>query len=108
MADEDRLAGRNGAIWQAYVRGSCQDAIAARFGISQQRVSQVIKDVRDSIPEETKQEIVTREIELLYMVRTGVVEMFEQALEVRLRDPENDAAIAFAREAVETARQALA
>ena len=36
------------------------------------------------------------------------LELFEQALEVRLRDPENEAAIAFAREAVETARQALA
>ena len=33
--------------------------------------------------------------------------LFEQALEVRLRDPENEAAIAFAREAVETARQAV-
>ena len=33
------------------------------------------------------------------------LELFEQALEVRLRDPENEAAIAFAREAVETARQ---
>ena len=36
------------------------------------------------------------------------LELFEQALEVRLRNPENEAAIAFAREAVETARQALA
>jgi tetratricopeptide (TPR) repeat protein len=36
------------------------------------------------------------------------LELFEQALEVRLRDPENEAAIAFAQEAVETARQALA
>jgi len=36
------------------------------------------------------------------------LELFEQALEVRLRDPENEAAIAFAREAVETARRALA
>jgi tetratricopeptide (TPR) repeat protein len=36
------------------------------------------------------------------------LELFERALEVRLRDPENEAAIAFAREAVETARQALA
>ena len=36
------------------------------------------------------------------------LELFKQALEVRLRDPENEAAIAFAREAVETARQALA
>ena len=33
--------------------------------------------------------------------------LFERALEVRLRDPENEAAIASAREAVETARQAL-
>jgi tetratricopeptide (TPR) repeat protein len=36
------------------------------------------------------------------------LELFEQALEVRLRDPENEAAIVFAREAIETARQALA
>jgi tetratricopeptide (TPR) repeat protein len=36
------------------------------------------------------------------------LELFEQALEVRLRDPGNEAAIAFAREAVETAQQALA
>jgi tetratricopeptide (TPR) repeat protein len=35
------------------------------------------------------------------------LELFERALEVRLRDPENQAAIAFAQEAVETARQAL-
>jgi tetratricopeptide (TPR) repeat protein len=35
------------------------------------------------------------------------LELFEQALEVRLRDPENEAAIAFAREAVETARRAF-
>jgi tetratricopeptide (TPR) repeat protein len=35
------------------------------------------------------------------------LELFEHALEVRLRDPENEAAIAFAREAVETARRAL-
>lgn len=35
------------------------------------------------------------------------LELFERALEVRLRDPENEAAIAFAREAVETARQEL-
>ena len=36
------------------------------------------------------------------------LDLFERALEVRLRDPENEAAIAFAREAVEAARQALA
>ena len=35
------------------------------------------------------------------------LELFEQALEVRRRDPDNPEAIAFAEEAVETARQAL-
>jgi tetratricopeptide (TPR) repeat protein len=35
------------------------------------------------------------------------LELFERALEVRLAEPQNEAAIAFAREAVETARQAL-
>jgi tetratricopeptide (TPR) repeat protein len=35
------------------------------------------------------------------------LELFERAVVVRLRDPENEAAIAFAREAVEDARQAL-
>jgi tetratricopeptide (TPR) repeat protein len=35
------------------------------------------------------------------------LELFERALEVRKRDPDNPAAISFAEEAVETARQAL-
>jgi DNA-binding transcriptional regulator LsrR (DeoR family) len=77
MADEDRLAGRNGAIWQAYVRGSSQDSIAAKFGISQQRVSQVIREVRDSIPEETKAQIIAAEAELLRTVRVKVMDLIE-------------------------------
>jgi tetratricopeptide (TPR) repeat protein len=36
------------------------------------------------------------------------LELFEQALEARLRDPENEQAIQWAREAVEEAKQALA
>jgi tetratricopeptide (TPR) repeat protein len=36
------------------------------------------------------------------------LELFERALEVRRRDPENQDAIAFAEEAVQTARDALA
>jgi tetratricopeptide (TPR) repeat protein len=35
------------------------------------------------------------------------LELFEQALEARRRDPDNQAAIAFAEEAVQTAREAL-
>ncbi|SBT91390.1 hypothetical protein GA0115233_103022 [Streptomyces sp. DI166] len=49
MAETERLDGRDGAIWSAYVGGATQEAIAAEHGISQQRVSQVLAEVRDSI-----------------------------------------------------------
>lgn len=49
MAETERLEGRDGKIWDAYVGGATQEAIAVEHGISQQRVSQVIAEVRDSI-----------------------------------------------------------
>lgn len=49
MAETERLDGRDGRIWCAYVSGASQEAIAAEHGISQQRVSQVLAEVRDSI-----------------------------------------------------------
>ncbi|MCX4973150.1 hypothetical protein [Streptomyces sp. NBC_00620] len=51
MAETERLDGRDGKIWTAYVGGATQEAIAAEHGISQQRVSQVLAEVRDSIGE---------------------------------------------------------
>lgn len=47
--DGPRLDGRAGAIWTAYVGGATQEAIAAEHGISQQRVSQVLAEVREGI-----------------------------------------------------------
>lgn len=49
MAEPERLDGRDGEIWTAYVAGATQEAIAARHRISQQRVSQIIAEVRSSI-----------------------------------------------------------
>lgn len=47
--DGPRLDGRAGAIWSAYVSGASQESIAAEHGISQQRVSQVLAEVREGI-----------------------------------------------------------
>lgn len=47
--DGPRLDGRAGAIWTAYVGGATQESIAAEHGISQQRVSQVLAEVREGI-----------------------------------------------------------
>lgn len=49
--DGPRLEGRAGVIWAAYVGGATQEAIAAEHGVSQQRVSQVLAEVRESIGE---------------------------------------------------------
>lgn len=46
----DRLAGRNGDVWQAYLNGSTQDAIGQQYGLSQSRVSLILAEVRASIP----------------------------------------------------------
>ena len=69
MADrptaKDRLAGRAGEIWQAYIRGVTQESLAAKYGISHQRVSQILKDVRDSIEPETIDAFNRRTLDLL-------------------------------------------
>lgn len=51
MAETERLDGRDGAIWSAYVGGATQEAIAAEHGITQQRVSQVLAEVREGLSE---------------------------------------------------------
>lgn len=51
---DERLDGRAGVIWQAYIAGLTQEAIAAEHGISQQRVSQILAGVRQSIPADAR------------------------------------------------------
>lgn len=47
----DRLEGRNGEIWRDYCAGATQEALAEEHGLSQTRVSAIIREVRASIPE---------------------------------------------------------
>lgn len=52
-----RLEGRNGAIWRLYVQGHTQEALGERFGISGERVCQIIKAIRENIPEPDRAEL---------------------------------------------------
>lgn len=79
MTETDRTLGRNGAIWRAYCRGATQEALAERYGLSQQRVSEIVRQVRDSIPEEDRANEVTRSLELLHELREGALEIWEMA-----------------------------
>lgn len=55
MADQlDRLGGRNGEIWRQYASGRTQEWIAERHGIDQSRVSQILIEVRKSLPDDAR------------------------------------------------------
>lgn len=73
----ERLAGRNGLIWAHYVRGTTQEALAERFGLSQQRVSQIIEDVRTSIPQIIREQVIQAELDLLMGLRAEILEIWD-------------------------------
>lgn len=62
---DERLDGRAGVIWQAYIAGLTQEAIAAEHGISQQRVSQILAAVREVIPADARQDALLLDLERL-------------------------------------------
>lgn len=76
--ESPRLAGRNGAIWKAYVSGATQEAIAAEHGLSQERVSQIVREIRSSIPPEDRAHLVQRETEFLDQMRRLALDLVER------------------------------
>lgn len=58
------LEGRSGIVWKMYaVKRWTQERIARELGVSQQRVSQILKDVRAAIPAPDKAEMILKSIE---------------------------------------------
>ena len=74
---QDRLEGRNGAIWKAYVSGATQEAIAAEHGISQAQVSRVLSEVRESIPPTERATAVLRELDFVDQMRRAALDVFD-------------------------------
>ncbi len=61
-----RLEGRNGAVWrQVVIDGRTQEDVALEHGISQQRVSQILAQVRQGIPEQDRAQMVGDTLEVL-------------------------------------------
>ncbi len=75
--EKENLQGRNGEIWRLYVRGWTQDRLAAEYGISQARVSQIIKQVRDGIPELDRAEEVQKSLDMLQELRRTALEIMD-------------------------------
>lgn len=72
-----RLDDRDHAIWEAYVSGATQIAIAADFQISRQRVSQIIVKVRETLPEADRAHLVQREAALLDRLRREALKLWD-------------------------------
>jgi hypothetical protein len=56
----ERNHARDAHIWELYVNGHSQPALAKQFGLSHQRISQIVQSFRDAIKPEDKAEIVVR------------------------------------------------
>jgi transcriptional regulator with XRE-family HTH domain len=73
-----RLDGRNGRIWGRYLAGWSQARIAEEFSLSQQHVSDILREVRASIPPEERQNLVTTEVERLDRALAEAVAVLER------------------------------
>lgn len=76
MSETDRLAGRNGQIWQKYISGRTMESLADEYGLTKGRISQIVTEVRDSIPEEKRADIVKRQVDFLEKLQADVAELF--------------------------------
>lgn len=70
----ERLNGRTGQVWQLYIAGHTQQAIAERFEIGQSTVSKILAEVRASIPPQSREEIVQERLDLLRGITAGITE----------------------------------
>lgn len=91
----ERLEGRTGQVWQLYIDGHTQQAIAERFGISQSNVSNILAEVRASIPSRSREEIVRERVEQLSKFRVVLAEAANsgdpQAIQLALKVQEREA-----------------
>jgi hypothetical protein len=69
-ADQDET------IWRAYCQGRSQAKLAREFNRSQQAISQAIARHRATITDETRDEIIKREVALLTTIRDEVLELW--------------------------------
>lgn len=80
MPRPERLEGRDGAIWRGYLLGKTQGTLAEEFGLSHQRISQIIAAARADVVEP---ELGTAKAEFLEVQRAllqTAVELMEMPL----------------------------
>jgi DNA-binding CsgD family transcriptional regulator len=77
-APPGRLSKRDTAIWAEYTAGAPEREIAAGYGISQQRVSQIIARVRERLPVGDVNEVRVRHLAVLWRLHA---QLFDHAMD---------------------------
>lgn len=74
VSQDDRLTERDTLIWHQYaVLSWTQYKIAESHNISQSEVSRILKKIRQSIPTQTREEIVAARVEQIRAITEAVV-----------------------------------
>lgn len=68
---------RNAHILRLWMTGLSQRAIGEQYGISQQRVHEIVRDERAKIPKDDRESLIEREIMFLDHLRRTVMEIAE-------------------------------
>lgn len=75
VPNAERLHGRTGRIWRAYVDGHSEQAIAGMLGIGQGVVSRSLIKTRATIPDTSIQDMKQRELEFIDSLRRRALEI---------------------------------
>lgn len=75
--ERKRLEGRNGDIYKKYCRGHTQESLAEEYGISIARVSQIVTQVTETVPNTERVDLIKQEIDFFRDMRVRLLEVFE-------------------------------
>jgi hypothetical protein len=66
---------RNWAMWREWITGTTQAAIGRRYGLTQSRVSEILRELQQSMPKPTRDELIAREAAFLDDLRRQVMDL---------------------------------
>ena len=74
-----RLEGRDGEIYRGWLTGTTQGKLGEKFGISQERVSDIVTRVQREMPAPDRAVLISEHLEQLRLVRERAFELVEMA-----------------------------
>jgi hypothetical protein len=75
-----RLEGRNGAIWrEVVINQRTQEDVGLEYGLSQPRISQILQQVRERIPDRDREAMVQDTLEVLGELHRTAMDLMRMA-----------------------------